>query len=53
MPYHDTVHIPKKEFIKEHRQLIKLLDKGDRKQLKQERMKQAKELSKVLKTCHS
>ena len=42
------VTMPKTMFIKEHKKLIKLLDKGNRKALKKEAKSQSKELKKVI-----
>lgn len=44
-----TVKIPLKDFIKEHKKLLKVLSKGKKTALKKEAMDQSKELMKVLK----
>jgi hypothetical protein len=41
---HDAVVMPKKEFVKEHKRLIKLLESGDKKHLRKEGEAQKKEL---------
>lgn len=42
----ETVMIPKKEFVREHKRLIGELRHGDREQLNREAKRQAKELAK-------
>jgi hypothetical protein len=45
----DFIAIPRERFIKEHNTLLKVLEKGDPKQLKSEAKDQKKELKGVLK----
>ena len=49
MKHQDTVVMPKKSFVKEHKNLIKLLTKPTKKGLMQEAKTQTKELIDVMK----
>lgn len=49
MKHQDTVVMPKKSFIKEHKNLIKLLEKPTKNRLAKEAKAQKKELMDVIK----
>lgn len=45
----DSIIMPKKEFVAEHKRLLSILKKGDKKELKKEYEEQSAELNSYLK----